>query len=146
MIQVNLLEQKKPLKMPVVMGVDLANLNIKALVVVCILFYVPDYTLKPTWEQELKDQGVQVEKLQKKLNKLNKSVKGHAVIKKQLAAFEKDRETWLKSGGEAVGEIDRNYDLAKFLPDDLEAVSKNQGLITGIGPQLMSMPEEDLGG
>ena len=52
MIEVNLIEKKKVSKLPVVLGVDLNNLNFKMLVLAFIVYYAPDFYLTDQWQQE----------------------------------------------------------------------------------------------
>ncbi|OFZ14348.1 MAG: hypothetical protein A2X86_05750 [Bdellovibrionales bacterium GWA2_49_15] len=87
MIEINLLEQKKPFKLPVIMGVDLAAVNYKAILLAFLLSYVPDWFLYPVWEEELQSVAKEKEILNEKLQKLEADVRGNDVVKKQLDLF-----------------------------------------------------------
>ena len=87
MIEINLLEQKKPFKLPVIMGVDLAAINYKGILVAILITYLPDWFLYPAWEEELQAISKEKEVLNEKLQKLEADVKGNDSIKKQLDLF-----------------------------------------------------------
>ena len=92
MIKVNLLEQKKPFKMPVILGIDFADVSIKGLVIVGILSFTPDFFLYPSWEVELEELGGQIRALQVNHRKLQKGLKKNAGVKEKLSAFNKQVE------------------------------------------------------
>jgi Tfp pilus assembly protein PilN len=89
MIKVNLLERKAPFKMPVVLGIDFAALNIKAMIFVAILSFTPDWFVYPMWETEFKKITTELQSLRKQYNKLKKELKGNKDIKERLEAFNK---------------------------------------------------------
>ncbi|CBW25066.1 putative pilus assembly protein [Halobacteriovorax marinus SJ] len=92
MIKINLLEQKKPFKMPVVLGIDLGDLNWKALIAVGILSYIPDFFVYPSWEEEMKNLQSQITVLQNNSRKLQRDLKKNSGVKERLAAFNKQVE------------------------------------------------------
>ncbi len=92
MIKINLLEQKKPFKMPVVMGIDLADLSIKGMIIVGILSFIPDFFVYPGWKTELDDLGTQINVLQNNNKKLLRDLKKNTGVKEKLAAFNKQVE------------------------------------------------------
>lgn len=92
MIKVNLLEQKKPFKMPVVLGIDLGDVNWKGMIFVGVLSYLPEFFLYPQWEENKKETQTQINTLQKKHRKLKKDLKGNKDIKDRLVAFNKQVE------------------------------------------------------
>jgi Tfp pilus assembly protein PilN len=62
MIKVNLYVGKKPFRMPVVAGVDTANLPIKGLILVYIISLLPDMFIKEEWQNEIQQIELQVGK------------------------------------------------------------------------------------
>ncbi len=87
MIEINLLEQKKPFKLPVIMGVDLAAINYKGILIAILITYLPDWFLYPAWEEELQAISKEKEVLNEKLQKLEADVRGNDAVKKQLELF-----------------------------------------------------------
>jgi hypothetical protein len=104
MIEINLLEQKKPFKMPIVLGVDLAQINYKALLIAIIISYVPDYTLTPVWEEEIAGLNNRIAGLNQELAKVQADIKGNEKIKQQLELFNAQVEK-LKERSEQVKKI-----------------------------------------
>lgn len=92
MIKINLLEQKKPFKMPVVLGIDFADLSIKGLVIVGLLSFIPDLFLYPSWIEEIKVLQTQINVLQSNNRKLQRDLKKNTGVKEKLAAFNKQVE------------------------------------------------------
>ena len=89
MIKVNLLEQKAPFKMPVVLGIDLQDLNVKALIFVGILSFIPEWFVYPFWEADVKNITEELLGLRKQHAKLKKDLRGNKDIKQRLEAFNK---------------------------------------------------------
>jgi hypothetical protein len=92
MIKVNLLEQKTPFKVPVVLGLDLAHVNWKAMAFVGLLSFVPDWFIYPTWKEEMKQISEELMVLRKQQNKLKKDLRGNKDVKEKLVAFNKQVE------------------------------------------------------
>lgn len=92
MIKINLLEQKKPFKMPVILGIDFADVSIKGLIIVGILSFVPDFFVYPSWEAEFAAVGNQIKALQANNRKLQKDLKKNVGVKERLLAFNKQVE------------------------------------------------------
>ena len=89
MIKINLLEQKKPFKMPVVLGIDLADLSWKGLAIVGILSFIPDFFIYPEWNKEVEEFQAKIVTLQNNNRKLQKELKKNSGVKERLAAFNK---------------------------------------------------------
>ena len=64
MIKINLIEQKKPFKMPIILGVDLSTVNLRLILAAVIVSYLPGIFLYPDWDEKV----VLVEKKIKTLN------------------------------------------------------------------------------
>jgi len=87
MIEINLIEQKKPFKLPTVAGVDLSKVNFKIIAIAYLLTYIPDYTIYTSWQEELVSIDQEKEVLRAKLSKLEEEVRGNDIVKKQLEQF-----------------------------------------------------------
>ncbi len=126
MIKINLLEQKKPFKMPVVLGIDMADLNWKGLALVGILSFIPDFFVYPEWETELEEHQAQITRLQNNNRKLQRDLKKNAGVKEKLAAFNKQVKKLQKRTVQVdlILKEKRNPSLimekiARKLPDDI---------------------------
>jgi type IV pilus assembly protein PilN len=89
MIKINLIEQKKALKLPVILGIDLALINFKAIILVYILYRASLGFLETRWEKKYLRQEKKVTKLRKELSQLKKETKGNESIRAMLEAFDK---------------------------------------------------------
>ncbi len=126
MIEINLLEQKKPLKIPIVLGVDLSKINYKLLLVGIILSYVPEYTYYPILAEEIVKKNVEITSLNEELGKLEADIKGNEAIKNQLDAFNKQVEK-LKERSDQVEKIIKTRTnprkilerIARNIPEDM---------------------------
>lgn len=92
MIEINLLEQKKPFKLPVIMGLDLATINYKALILTGVLYYLPEPLLYNDWANEMQESQEIVTGLRVKERNLNKKIKDQKDVEKKLEAFNKQIE------------------------------------------------------
>ena len=126
MIKINLLGQKKKFKMPVVLGMDLAQLNLKMFVVAIILYNLPETILMPILEKEISEKKVTLAKERKKLKVVELKLKKHKNVKGKLDAFNKQLVK-LKLRSEQVDTIVRKRSnpklllerFARSIPDDL---------------------------
>ncbi len=87
MIEINLLNKKKGIELPVVLGIDLNQVNWKFLAVAYAITYTPDWFMKPEFvkETEVVDQEIQV--LQKSLRKYKADLGKNSNVEEQLEAF-----------------------------------------------------------
>ena len=107
MIEINLLEQKKPFKLPVVfLGLDLATINYKALLLTGVVYFLPEPLLYNDWATEIQEKQQVVSGLKQKRELLNKKIKGQKDIEKKLDAFNKQIEI-LKNRSAQVEKIIR---------------------------------------
>jgi hypothetical protein len=65
MIKINLSNAKKQVDISNIGGFDFTQMKIKAVLVVIILIYIPDFVLVPLWneEREAASQAVQTKKI-----------------------------------------------------------------------------------
>ncbi|RLA64983.1 MAG: hypothetical protein DRQ88_10060 [Epsilonproteobacteria bacterium] len=89
MIKINLIPQRKPFRLPVVLGMDLALINLKAVILVFILYKGSFGYLTAEWKKQYQKENIRVRKLQKKLKNLKKETRGNESIKAMLDAFDK---------------------------------------------------------
>jgi Tfp pilus assembly protein PilN len=92
MIKINLIEQKKKFSLPVVLGIDLNKLNFKMLLIVFILNFALDYFVVSSWTEGVNVIKLSIKADDKKLKALNTDLKKNSQVKKQLEAFNKERE------------------------------------------------------
>ena len=55
MIELNLLEKKKPLVLPVVLGIDLNKIDIKMLGIAIVIYYLPSIVISSLYEEKFAD-------------------------------------------------------------------------------------------
>lgn len=87
MIEINLIAQKKPFRLPVIAGMDLNDINFKACIIIYILFIVAEYGITTTYQNRLSENEKKVAILRAKANKLKKELKGNDDIKQRLDAY-----------------------------------------------------------
>jgi hypothetical protein len=104
MIEINLIQKRKKIKLPTVMGVDLAKLNIKAIVFALILSYGATEYVEEEWKVEIQAVRSIVKAKERKLKKLSIELKKNANVKDKLVKF-KNQETYLKSRSKQVEKI-----------------------------------------
>ena len=93
MIKINLLEEKKPFKMPVILGVDFSQINLRLVAAAIIISYLPETFIYPDWEEERKKEEVNLKGLNKSLRRLKRVIRKNSKAKLELEAFNKQVET-----------------------------------------------------
>jgi Tfp pilus assembly protein PilN len=126
MIEINLIQQKKPFRLPVVLGIDLAALNLKAVILVFILYKFSYGYLTAEWQKQYKMEEVQVRKLSKQLANLKKETRGNESIKAMLDAFDKQVDSLKQRTAQVEKVINRKNNpkkllerLARDVPEDV---------------------------
>jgi hypothetical protein len=89
MIEINLLEKKKPMRLPVVAGVDLNEVNFKPLIFAYIVKMCVDWFVLPNIGGDISDLKIKLQGLQKQQRKLQADLKKNANLKEMLVAFDK---------------------------------------------------------
>lgn len=120
MIEINLIKQKEPFKVPVILGMDLNSVNWKALGIVFVFSLAVDWFLVPHFEGAKSETQAQIDALSEKLNKLKRENAQFKDIDKQLEAFNR-RVDELKSKSAQVEKIVKSKTNPKKL---LEFLSK----------------------
>lgn len=130
MIEINLIVGKKPFKMPTIMGVDMALINVKMIVVAIMLSFVPGALLESDWEPEVNTANEQVSELQLKIKKLEKKNDENKSIQEQVDALARQEKKLAERLGvvKEIIKLKKNpmgimLYLAKNIPDDVWIVS-----------------------
>ena len=89
MIKINLIEQKKPLKIPVVLGIDFTRINYKFLVVALALSFVPEKFVFPRFTETEKNEEVKILDIKKENRLLTKKLKANKDLQKKIDDTEK---------------------------------------------------------
>ncbi|MDC0255667.1 PilN domain-containing protein [Bacteriovoracales bacterium] len=92
MIKINLLEEKKPFKMPIILGIDFSQINLRLVAAAIIISYLPETFIYPDWEEERKKEEVNIKRLNKSLKKLKRVIRKNSKAKLELEAFNKQVE------------------------------------------------------
>jgi Tfp pilus assembly protein PilN len=87
LIEINLLEQKKPFKLPTILGVDISTLNFKMIFIALLLLKVPDWFLIEQWAAERKEIEGQVASLRIRYKKIKKELNKNKGKKELLKVF-----------------------------------------------------------
>lgn len=104
MIEINLLNKKKGIELPVVLGIDLNQINWKFLFVAYMLTYTPGWFLKPEFDKEIQVVEAEIQILQKSLRKIKKDIGKNTNVEEQLVAFNRQVQK-LKRRSSQVEEI-----------------------------------------
>lgn len=92
MIELNLLERKAPLKLPVVLGVDLNTLNFRLLGLAFAIYYLPGMYFESAWDEEIVTLQSEVQTLTQQDQKLQEDLGDKGDIREQLDAYNKQVE------------------------------------------------------
>ena len=87
MIKINLLEEKKPLKIPIILGIDFSQLNLRLVAAAFIISWLPETFIYPDWEQERINEEKKLKILNKTLRRVKKIIKKNSKNKSELEAF-----------------------------------------------------------
>jgi Tfp pilus assembly protein PilN len=104
MIELNLVEKKEPIKLPVVLGVDLNEMNLVLLFFAIIIWYVPQFFLEDYVESQTKEYNTSLEDMKTKMSKLQKEIGKNGQIKEMLKAYQ-DQVERLKTRSAQVDEV-----------------------------------------
>jgi Tfp pilus assembly protein PilN len=126
MIELNLLEKKKAVKLPSIVGIDLNLINFKMLGVALFLYYIPTYFIENYMEDMLNTEQVVIDELTTQNNKISKEIAKTSNIKNQLDAYN-TQVGKLKTRSAQVDEILKIKTnpkkvlekIARSIPDDL---------------------------
>lgn len=126
MIELNLLAKKKPMRLPVVMGVDLQDLNFKMLTVSLIIFYIPEIFIHSYFDEKTSTEQAIIDKLTSENTAISSEITQNSNLRLQLDAYNKQVEK-LKTRSVQVDEILKIRTnpkkilekIARSIPEDL---------------------------
>jgi Tfp pilus assembly protein PilN len=126
MIKINLNNEKKQVDISNIGGFDFTKLKIKAILLVIVLIYIPDFFLVPMWEEERNATNESVTQKQGQLNKLKRQVSKSQDLEKQIRELKAQEESLgkkLTAVKQAISEKRNPANillyLAKNVPDEL---------------------------
>lgn len=92
MIKINLSNAKKQVDISNIGGFDFTQMKIKAVLVVIILIYIPDFVLVPLWEEEREVASQTIQTKQVELSNLKKKVTDSQDLEKQIRELKAQEE------------------------------------------------------
>lgn len=92
MIKINLSNAKKQVDISNIGGFDFTQMKIKAVLVVIILIYIPDFVLVPLWDEERDAASQAVQTKQIELSTLKKKVVESQDLEKQIRELKAQEE------------------------------------------------------
>lgn len=104
MIEINLLEKKKPIEIPVILGLDLNQVNKKAFIFGYAFYYIMTSFIAPAFRGQNDELREQIATLRKQYNKANADVKKFGSLQEVMDAFDK-RIDELKEREELVAQV-----------------------------------------
>jgi len=126
MIKINLSAAKKQVDISNLGGLDFTKLKIKAVIIACVVIYLPDFLLTPVLENEFTARNQQFLELQNKSSSLKRKVSESAALEKQIRELQAQEENLgkkLTAVKEAIS-MKRNpanllLYISKNMPEDL---------------------------
>lgn len=126
MIKINLSNSKKQVDISNIGGFDFTKMKIKAVILVAVLIYVPDFTILTMWEKEQEDTNQIIQTKQMELTRLKKKVTDSQNMEKQILELKAQEENLgkkLTAVKQAISEKRNPASLllyiAKNVPDEL---------------------------
>ena len=96
MTKVNLSTAKPQLDLSNVGGFDLSTINFKALAIVLVLIFLPDFFILPTWEEEVNQKNAEVTDKEGELTRLKGKLSQASVYEKQINELKAQEEALSK--------------------------------------------------
>jgi type IV pilus assembly protein PilN len=124
MIKINLSTAKKQVDISNIGGFDFTKLKIKAVLLVIVLIYLPDFLVIPMWEEERNTINQQVTETQMKLAGLKQKVAQFQELERQireLKAQEENLEKKLTAVKEAISEKKNPAPILLYLSKNIPA-------------------------
>lgn len=126
MIELNLLEKKEPMRLPVVLGVDLNQINLVMIFIAILVWYIPQAFVDSYFERRNEDFQNETKMYEEKIAKLKTEIGKNTQIKEMLKAYQEQVEK-LKARSSQVDEILKIRTnpkkilekLARSVPEDL---------------------------
>ena len=122
MIKINLSTAKKQVDISNVGGFDFTKVKIKALLVVMVLVYLPDFVLVPMWEEDRNTLNQQASATQGRLAQLKQKVAQSAELEKQIRELKAQEENLgkkLTAVKEAISEKKNPASILLFIAKNI---------------------------
>jgi Tfp pilus assembly protein PilN len=84
MIKINLSAAQKQVDISNLGGFDFTKLKIKAVLLACVVIYLPDFLIYPMWEDDFNNKTQELTTLQGQSNSLKRKVSQSSVLEKQI--------------------------------------------------------------
>jgi Tfp pilus assembly protein PilN len=84
MIKINLSAAQKQVDISNLGGFDFTKLKFKAVILACIVIYLPDFLIYPMWEDDFAMRSQELTTLQAQSNSLKRKVSQSSVLEKQI--------------------------------------------------------------
>jgi Tfp pilus assembly protein PilN len=121
LIEINLIVGKKPFKMPTLLGIDLATLNLKMIGLAILISFVPGMFLEGGREEEINAANEDVAQVRQQVQKLEKKVDENKGIQDQVDALNRQE----KKLAERLGVVKEIIKLKKNPMNIMLYVAKN---------------------
>lgn len=126
MIKLNLLEKKKPIVLPVVLGVDLNQLNLKMLGISLVIYYMPNFVIDSMYDSKMEALQSSLAVMEQENAQLAEEIEKEKDIYKQLDDYKKQLER-LQTRSVQVDEILKTRTnprkilekIARSIPEDV---------------------------
>lgn len=126
MIELNLLEKKKPFILPPILGMDLSVVNFKMLAVALVIYYSPGFVADQMYDGKMEEAKQQSESLEKENKKIKDDLSKDGNVQSQYQAYKEQVER-LQSRSSQVDEILKNRTnpkkilekIARSIPEDV---------------------------
>lgn len=92
MIKINLSTSQKQVDISNIGGFDFTKLKIKAVALVLVLLYIPDFVILPIWEESLAVKNAELQAEQTKLNSLKRKISQAKNYEKQIKELKAQEE------------------------------------------------------
>lgn len=92
MIKINLSAAQKQVDISNLGGFDFTKLKIKAVILACVIIYVPDFFLVPMWEDDFMMKTQELSNLQAQSNSLKRKVSQSSTYEKQIRELKAQEE------------------------------------------------------
>jgi len=126
MIKINLSAAQKQVDISNLGGFDFTKLKIKAVLLACVLIYLPDIFLVSVWEDEFNNKNQELATLQSKSMSLKRKVSQSSTLEKQIRELKAQEENLgkkLTAVKQAISQKRNPANLllyvSKNMPDDL---------------------------
>ena len=92
MIKINLTAAKKQVDISNLGGFDFTQLKIKAVIIACVVIYLPDFFIQPIWEDEYNVRTQEFSTLQGQSSSLKRKVSQSSTYEKQIRELKAQEE------------------------------------------------------